>query len=418
MTGRIRNWRVVYLMRHMALSSAVPDAKARGYFRHEQIVTAKDQRSILNDLLAKGAVPVEVKPIKQPHPLLRGSNRQFRLQFLLAVLYSIEGGVAPGRALEQVIESEKGPIRAQLNVGLNLLRQGRSFLDAFEAMDLYDASTLALIRAGEETGKLAHALRSALEHLERSSNTLKLMAAPAAVIALDLIVAVTTILGTRFGLIPYLRKQGVSGGTPEQVQDFEHALNMATWVNDAMLAVTAVAFIAIFAAVYVYTGRDEQLRNKFDGWMLKLPLMRSLVLHSAISNTTAVMSSLLRGGVHFLPASKIAAKATKLYVVVDYWIHAHRSVGGGSEVRLAVAADPMSNNEKMILLAHKDFKQLADAYGIVAKQRDDQSRAAAKLFGAALFTVGLLYSGLCVLVALFAAWVQNKGALGGLGGGA
>jgi type II secretory pathway component PulF len=381
-----------------------------------EVLTAASRDAILGELIAKNAIPVDIRPAAQPHPLFQRHTKEYRDQFLRAMLYSIEGGMSPGMALEQLIETETGPLRPRLNVGLNLLRQGRSFLEAFEAIELYDTGTLALVRAGEETGKLPQALRSALQHLEKSNATAKLIFGAAAATAFDLVVSISSILGTRFGMIPYLRQQGVSGGTPKQQLEFNHALDLATWANDIMIAITVLFVGAVVFAISVYFGRDEELRAKLDSWLLKVPIIRDLLLHSAVSSTCSVMSSLLHGGVTFLPAVQITARSTKLFRVANYWRGAYARVEGGEMVARVVSSEPMTRNEQMILRAHQNVTQLASSFDLISRQRDEKSRVASKRFFYTALVISLLYSGLSVLLTLFVAWVQNKGAFGAIGG--
>jgi len=152
---KARTWSVTYLLPYVSNPSAVPDKKAKGHFRHREIVTATTQREVVHDLIVRKAVPIEVKEVKPANPFFAGRMaKAFRQQFLISLIFSVDGGMSPGQALEDAITSETGVMRQRLNLGLNALRQGRSFLDALRAIDLYDTTTMAIIEAGEETGTL------------------------------------------------------------------------------------------------------------------------------------------------------------------------------------------------------------------------------------------------------------------------
>lgn len=405
----MRSWSAVYLLPYAAGPSATPDRKARGYFRHKEVMTASSSREVVGELVARQAIPVEVKELKPAHPLLERVSKSFRQQFLLTLTFGVEGGMSPGRALEQAIESETGPIRQRLALGLQMLRQGRSFVDAFRSLDLYDTTTLAIIEAGEETGKLPQALRTALGHLQRSDAAMKTIVGTVSWTVIDLAFAVSSIIGTRFGMIPYLRGQNT--GSNKNAEAMNSALDLATTANDILIAITVLALVALLVGFYSYLGSNESFRAKVDAILLKTPILKDLMGNTAVANTCNVMSSLLKGGVNFIPASRIAERGTRMLSVVRYWTTARNRVESGELVSAAVSMEPFTPNERMILRSHRDVGMLATGYQTIGEQRDEKAKSAAKKFALTAFFGSLFYSSLGVLLVLYVVYIQNETAM-------
>lgn len=404
---KAKTWSITYLLPYVGGPSATPDRKSRGYYRHTEIVTAATHAAVVHDLVTRQAVPVEIKEIKPIHPMLGGRvTKGFRQQFLLSLTFSVDGGMSPGRALEQAIESETGVMRQRLNVGLNMLRQGRSFLDALRAIDLYDSTTLAIIEAGEETGTLRQALATVEISLQKSTDARKTIFGAVAWTGLDLIFAVISIIGTRTGLIPFLREG--NKGEPAQIAKMNDALDMATTANDILIVLSVVAIVVLVVGAWGYFSNDEELRNRIDTLLLKVPMIKELMLHTAVAGTCGVMANLLAGGVHFIPATLITERGTRMVKVINYWRTARDRVETGESPAVAISIEPFTGSEKMILRAHKDSKQLARAYSVIGKQREELSKTAAKKFALAAFVSTMIYSALGVLLVLYVVYIQNE----------
>lgn len=414
MSDRITTWNAVFLLDHQANRSAQPDKVAKGYFRHEEVMLGSSELEIVRALRARDAIVIDVKEAPQPHPLFNRVTNEYRQQILMALMFNVQGGMSPGKALETLIEQERGPLRARLNIGLSVLRQGRSFLEAIRSIELFDETTLAIVEAGEEMGKLPEALDTAYKHLEKNSSASKLIVGAVLVTSIDLLFSVTSIIGTRFGMIPSMRESGPSNKeNADAVADFERALGLATMVNDIMLIFTFAFIVALVICFIGYFGRDEEFRKKIDAILIKLPMVKDLLIHSAVSSTSAVMSSLLKGGVTFMPAALITARGTKLSTVANYWSDAYKEVELGEPISRSLGRAPMSDNEQMIIVAHKDMHQLATTFDLISTQREEKAKKSAKRFAGAVFLGSLFYSGLSVGVTLLVVYVQNKGVFGG-----
>jgi len=407
-TDKTRTWSSTFLLPYAGGANSTPDRKSRGYYRHTEIVTAFNKAEVVRDIVARQAVPVEIREIKPTYTLFGGNRvtKGFKQQFLLSLTFSVDGGLSPGQALEQAIESETGPMRQRLNVGLNMLRQGRSFLDALRAIDMYDTTTLAIIEAGEETGTLRQALSTAELNMQKSSQTTKTILGAVAWTGIDLIFAVGSIISTRTGLIPYLREQ--NKGTNKEIEELTHALDMATSANDILIVFSVIALIVLVVGVWGYFSHNDTFRERADKVLLRIPVVRDLMYHTAISGTCGVMANLLTGGVNFIPATQIAERGTRMLTVSSYWRDARNRVETGESPAVATAMAPFTDTERMILRAHKDSKQLSRAYQVIGTQRDELAKTAAKQFSIIAFLSTMAYSSLGVFLVLYVVYIQNQ----------
>jgi type II secretory pathway component PulF len=416
--ARMRSWEAHYIARApLPGRPAVRDRRAEGWYRYADVEIATTEGEVRARIFSRGGVPVAIKAIARRHPLLNRVSTRYKKALLESLRNRMSDGVSPGEALQRVIKAETGPIRAQLDLGLHLLEQGRSFLDAFEALDLFDESTLAIIEAGEETGKLSQALGSAIEYMDRSSTGTRLILGTAAWTLVDLFGVQGALIGTRLYGIPALRAEPPPNVSAAQLASFHHSLDWATAVNDIMIGLSLLSMFALAVAGYAYFGRDARFRSHVDEVLLKVPLLRTMLVHSALASTCSVMASLLKGGVTFLPACRITMRGSRLSVVNSYWRQAHRDVDGGKATRAALARSPLVGHEQMRMQSHTDQASLARAFENTAKEREDESRTANKAFGVLLFIASIVFAALGVLAIGFVAYIQNEYAFSAFGSG-
>lgn len=415
---RIRSWRAHYLTRAPLPGRPVQrDRRAPEWFRHDEVEIAASEDEVRQRIFARAGVPVSIKPMPRRHPLLGRVSDRYKKTLLEAVRNRMADGVSPGEALERVIRGETGRVRAQLDVGLHLLQQGRSFLDALQAIDLFDESTLAIIEAGEETGKLGPSLESAIEHLDKARAGTRLILGTAAWTVVDLTGVQTALLGTRLYGIPALRNDPPKDAKPQQLEAFHRALDNATLINDVMIGLSVLVLVALAVAAYAYFGRDARFRARVDEVLLKVPLLRSMLVHSALAGTCSVMASLLKGGVTFLPACRITLGGTRLSLVRDYWEAAFREVDAGKSTRQALARPPLHGHEQMRMQSHADQVSLARAFENTASEREAASQTANKAFGVLLFIASIVFAAVGVLAIGFVAYIQSQFAFSGLQSG-
>ena len=405
----MHNFRVVYLMPRPENLMAQPDKDVPGFYRHATLLASPDARSIISEIRQRGGLPLEVKQVRPQPAWLSSVNRAYKLQLLQAINYNVKGGMSAARALEMVVDGESGANRAQLNPALTVLRTGGTFPEAVRALGFFDASTVSIIEAGERTGRMRDSLNAAASHYEKTSNGIKAMFGAVSWTMLDIGFAVTSIIGLRFSLLPTLTGGGKTvGNTEAEREAFQKLVDQAYLVNDLLIAGTVVLFAFVLVGIYGYAANVRSIRDKADAVMARIPSLGTALLNGAISTSFTVASSMLRGGVPFLPAAATAAAGTEQRQVREFWSNAVQRVETGETIPRALNSPMLNSSESMLIASHNTQRELGEVLERIADRRDGIAMAASKKFALWMFVASMVYSGIAVMFTLYVVYVQNK----------
>lgn len=413
----IANFRVQYLAPQMLDATARPDERLSGYFRHELVITASRKREAIQQVIDRGGVVLDIFEVRSKGALQRlfssKVSRSYKQKFLQALAFNVRSGLSPEKALEQVILGELGEQRVVLNQALNALRQGFGFVQSLELLNWFDDSTLAVLRAGEAAGQLSKALETAVGFYEKGSATLKLMFGAVAWTALDLIMAVSTVVGMRFGLIEQLKGSPLMSEDAEKVAQFNRSLLLAEHVNNGLLVFSFIFTLVLIYFTMLVLSPDQKTRTQAFKMLEKVPVIGELLVSAGMAATTRVLGSLLIGGVTFLNAVQIARKATITPTVTRFWEDITNRSEIGEQPSSAFNHPLLDSSERLLIRAHKDQAQLAECLASISQTREDKANAAAKKFAILAFVGSLVYSGIAVLFSLAVVYLQNELVLSG-----
>lgn len=413
----MNNYRIQYLAQQMLDATGRPDLKMPGYFRHELVIAAAHQRDAIQAVIDKGGVVLDVFAIPPKNAFVslfsKSVNRSYKQKFLQALAFNVRSGLSPEKALEQVILGEVGEPRLTLNDGLNALRQGYGFVQALEILNWFDSSTLAVLRAGEAAGQLSQALDTAVAFYDKSAATLKLMFGAVTWTLLDLVMAVSTVIGMRFGLIPELKKTPLVSEDPSKVERYMNSIALAQNVNDALLILSFVFAVGIMYFTMMVLSPDPKVRAQAFGMLERAPIIGNLLLNAGLAATTRVLSSLLLGGVPFLNAVNIAKKGTLAPSVAVFWDDIMARSEIGEHPASAFNHPLLDSSERLLIRAHRDQNQLSECLLSMSQTREDRANAEAKKFAIWAFIASLLYSGIAVIFSLAVVYLQNEAVLSG-----
>ena len=405
----MNNYRVVYLMPRPENLMAQPDKDVPGYYRHATLLASPDARSIISEIRQRGGLPLEVKAMRPKPAWLSSVNRAYKLQLLQAINYNVRGGMSAARALEMVIDGESGANRGLLNPALTVLRTGGTFPEAMRALGFFDDSTISIIEAGERTGRMRDSLNAAASHYEKTSTGIKAMFGAVSWTLLDIGFAVTSIIGLRFSLLPTLTNAaGSAGETPAEREAFQKLVDQAYLVNDLLIGGTFVLLAFVLIGIYGYAANIKSIRDRVDAVMARIPGLGTALLNGAISTSFTVASSMLRGGVPFLPSASTAAAGTGHLQVRTFWSNAVRRVETGEPIPRALNSPMLNSSEAMLIASHNTQRELGEVLERIAERRDGIALAASKKFSLGMFVASMLYSGIAVMFTLYVVYVQNK----------
>lgn len=415
MFSQLRNYHVDYLLPYRVDANAMADRRAAGYYRHHAVMVGESELAIIGQIRALGGVPVVIKAARSGFRLFQLMNNDYKQQFLTAIYFNCSA-MSPAKALEAVIESDNGPLRQMLNSCLTIIKRGGGFTEAIQAIDAFDESTLAILEAGERTGTLKEAIRTAVEYLSSSAGNKKLMVGMATFTTVELVFAFGSLVGNRYGMLPSIMNNIPENATPEKRQEIETALNYAIIINDIMIwGAVALVFFAIIG-IYAYFDQDQSFRKWVDDKVMLVPALNKAILHGAVANSFRVGASLVKGGVHLMVAMGIASKSTRVPGVIGYWTEAMLRSENGDSVAATLSQPLLDNSDRLLVAAHTNRVQLAQSFTVIAERRHELAKKAAKNFGVISFIATAAYTALSVCTSLYVLWIQNESLTAGLKG--
>lgn len=402
-TTGYRTYRVRYLSPHQASPGAVKDSVNPDYWVCEDLIPAVDADSAMRQLIGEGNVPLQAKEVRRK----AGSvSSDYRLKFMMSILFAVQAGSSVGSAMERTIESEVWPMRGRLDPALRLLRAGSTFSEAMAILGMYDETTLAILSAGEQTGTMSQALATAIQHLQRKSSADALMKSAVTMMTLDIVMAMTSSMTAVFGLLPQAETQGIQTKDPMALAKWDTAISLGYWSNGILLAFAFIALVFAFLAWVGYEYGKPATKEKVERVLRKLPFLGQALIHDAVSVSTGIAGHLLKGGVLFTSAMEVTARAIKLPVVKRYWTDVLSLTMGGAPTTVALARDPMSLSEQRVLASHTNAVQLSEAFHHISEFRQAQAAKANKKFIALGLIASFVYSGLGIASTLYVNYIQ------------
>lgn len=405
-----RNYRVKYLANEQMTPTAERDTVNPDLWVCEDILPATSSDGALQQVIARGCVPISAKLVRH---VAGHISADYKLKFLMSIMFAVQAGSSVGAAMERTIESEQWPLRGKLDPGLRLLRSGSTFSEAIALLGMYDETTLAILTAGEHTGTMQQALSTALQHLQRKSTADGLMKGAVGMILMDVFMAMTSSLSNVMGMIPQAEKQGIQTKDAEALAQFAQAIKFGYWSNYILLAGAAIALILAILAFLNYEYGGQTGRERIEGFLRKLPFLGAALEHDAVSTSTAIAGHLLKGGVLFVAAMEITSRTIRLPLVAGYWRNVLNLTLGGAPTASALAREPLTNAEQRVVASHTSSAQLAEAFAQISEYRQQQAMKANKKFIFSGLILSFLYSALGIASTLYVNYIQITAIMSG-----
>lgn len=278
---------------------------------------AHDQESVIERLHAMGYVPIRAEAsasglkrwLEMDLRLAPKRHRSGDLVLLtqqLAML--LQAGLSVDRALEIAQKvllggAERGCVQAVLE----RVRGGRSLADAMgDQNGFFPSFYIGLVRAGEAGGSLDATLRHLADFLERSQ-AVREQVKSALIYPLAVIATGCVSIAILFGfVIPRFEPlfQGAGTSIPLLTR-----IVLAISEGFRNYAWEGIALLGLLAIVWYRQMRRPEFRRRWDGRLLKLPLLGDLVAKIEISRFSRTLGTLLHNGVAPLVALTISQGA-------------------------------------------------------------------------------------------------------------
>ncbi|MCU1727619.1 type II secretion system F family protein [Pseudomonas sp. 7P_10.2_Bac1] len=250
----------------------------------------------------------------------------------------IKAGIPLLQALEVIAKGFERPAMRQMVTELAQdISAGTTLATAMRKQPAYfDALFCNLIDAGEQAGALDVVLQRVATYKEKTEalkkKVKKAMTYPTAVVLVALLVSGILLIE----VVPQFQ---------ELFRSFDAQLPAYT------LAVIALSQMLVQYGVWLFAGgclgllafghrykRAPGLRQRIDRWLLKLPVIGTLLHLSAIARFARTLATLLAAGVPLLQSLRAVAGATGNHVYKEAVLRLQQQVATGSQIHVAMSA--------------------------------------------------------------------------------
>ena len=275
-------------------------------------VEAASRADVVRQLSRDGQTVVAVNEHRAP--ALGGLRRGLRAQDVtiafneLATL--LESGVALGDAVTAQGRGTHHPRLAAAFDGMSRdLMRGQSYLEVLRASDLPLADYVyQLVEAGERSGRLAEALRGAVEQMEYDLRVASDIRGALAYPAILIVAGIAAVLVVFTFVVPQFSNLLESA---EELPLLASAvLNTGAWFNaNGWLLALSVAAVAAVGAVLM---RREGFRRGLTDTVATLPLVRGWFSEVDTAKWASVMGAMLASRVELMDALGLASRGVRI----------------------------------------------------------------------------------------------------------
>jgi general secretion pathway protein F len=336
---------------------------------------------------ATGLGPQDAAPARSasPHWLsqltqtsaLSDSERTLLIRQLASLL---QAGLPQEQALSVLLsQAETKPAQQMLGAVRSTVLEGGSLSQALAGQPATFAGELvAMVGAGEQSGKLALVLENWADYLESRSALKQQVVSSLAYPAIVAVVALLMVLGLMTYVVPQIVGvfQNAKATLPLLTQVMMAASNFLRGYGLYLLAALVVLAVLLRAVL-----RRPAPRLAWHGWLLRAPLVGGLVQAAQTERFASTLAILIRGGVPMLSALDAAKRTLTNQVLVQQIDTAVDHVRSGSTLArgLTQAQGKAPPKERMAnLLTH------LIASGEATGRLPDMLTRAAQLQGAIL----------------------------------
>jgi general secretion pathway protein F len=286
---------------------------------------AVSQDAVIRRLQAEGHIPIRAEEITRsassetPPPFTFQRRRPGRADvnvFTIELSTLLQAGLPLDKALEMLIAiGDKSPFREVLEKLLAQVRGGASLSAALDSHGrLFSRFYRNMVKAGEASGALDVALARLAEFMERSrelrDSVLSALLYPVVLVVVG-VLSMVVILGM---VIPKISQMFAEAG--QQLPWFTRLVVAAGDLVENYWWLMALAAVGLYLFMrHQYAQHASRLR--WDGRLLRLPLVGALIARLEAARFTRTLGTLLGNGVPLLDAIAIAKEVVANQVIAE-----------------------------------------------------------------------------------------------------
>lgn len=374
-----------------------------------------DEHAVRRQLRNKGFWPITIREQKPPlFEWMDVRSRTWQIQLLRALRFQ-SATASTGTALLNIIEGEQDPRRRMAFLPTRtVLKGGGSFSEALRQLRLMDAATMAIITAGERAGDLKGVIQHAIEHTEEKGKQYKTVIAALSWLSFDITNIISAVWGAQFGFIPYLKNQGTKSTDPKDVEHFNHAIQIATWINGTLLVMITGMLIGAVALALLYWRNRHKPDHFTAKLMMNLPVFSSYLCNVSMQDTCKLMRRLLQGKVPLAEALSIIIDSVHEPSARRYWTESRGRIMAGVDPSRAMAREPLNKAERDQILTIQSVDNLAEIYASIAEERGLMAKADQRRVTLMGIMIMMFFFGATVLTMIYLLMIQNQSFLDSL----
>jgi type IV pilus assembly protein PilC len=272
-------------------------------------------------------------------PNWQGVSTKEKLIFFQQLATLVESRVPITTSLVTIGEQVTNPrLRLLLIKMANDIDDGMAFSAALEKHpEIFDSLTIGMIRSGETSGNLHHAIRFVADNIEKnyelSSKIKGALYYPAFVLLVAFVIGflVVTFILPKITVI---------------IKDMKVAIPWYTsvliWIGDFMNAYWWAVLIALIALVggIIYYFQSENGKREWEIIVLKLPVIGTLARNIYITRFAENFGSLLESGIPVVKSLTIVSDVIGNHVYHDIILQASERVKSGGNISEVFLASP------------------------------------------------------------------------------
>lgn len=285
----------------------------------------KEKSSILNMNIAFGGIPTRDLVV-----------------FTRQLSTMIDAGLPLVRSLEVIREQQPNPVFKDIIGKVKEdVEGGATFADALEKHPkAFDTLYSNLARAGESGGVLDVVLQRLAVYLEKVEGIKRrvkgAMIYPAVVISVAIIVLAVIMIFVVPTFAELFKDLGTTLPSLTQV-----IVDVSDWLQSNIIYILIAIVIMVMSVSALYR-KSLKARRLFDGFLLKVWLVGTLILKTVIARFCRTLATLTAGGLPILDGLEITAKASGNVVVEEAILDARKSVSEGQ-----LLAEPLATRPKI-----------------------------------------------------------------------
>ncbi len=262
----------------------------------------------------------------------RSARRADRVaEFARHLALLLRSGVPLAESIDVLIAQEKHvPFETVLRATLDHVRGGVSLADALaDHPRWFDVTFLSAVRVGQRSGGLEHALTELADFLKDKSKLRSQVTAALTYPAILMVLGIAVTLFLMMRVIPQLMTVLVSSGKP-----LPAATAMLKSCTDILVNhwLVLLAAALIIATAGVLTFKSKRGRRFAETFVLRLPIVGSLVRRTLVARFAQQMTMLLGSGIPFLEAVGIVRGSENHLLLRDELDGIAKAIEAGSDI--------------------------------------------------------------------------------------